>query len=259
MLRLLMAQRNLGRLKGKAPQLLVIAIVAVVIVIVLLATLEDTLVEGGGFSGTPLALLLNAIVMLTQSVTATVSSWGYAGIFFLMLLESSSLPVPSEVILPFSGYLVSLGQLNLWLTILVSTLAGITGSMVDYYVGMKGMDLLARRKTLANVLFSKARMETAERWFNKYGILAVFVSRLIPGFRALVSFPAGAVKMPLQRFIAYTIAGCIVWNAFLIYMGEYVGANWREVAGVSHYLIIGFLAAFLFVVAWFLIKRRRRP
>ena len=232
------------------------AVVVVVIVLVLLDTLEDTMIERGGFSGTPFALLLNAIVMLTESVTATVSSWDYAGIFFLMLLESSSLPIPSEVILPFSGYLVSLDQLNLWLTILVSTLAGITGSMVEYYVGMKRMDLLARQKT--HVLFSKARMETAERWFNKYDALMVFLSRLIPGSRALVSFPAGAVKMPLQKFVAYTTAGCLVGNAFLTCVGEYVGASWREVAGVSHYLIIGFLAAFLVALAWFLIERRRR-
>jgi len=229
-----------------------------VIAYVFLDTVEDTLIEGGSFAGTPLAMIANVIVTFTQRITATVSSWGYAGIFLLMLLEASSLPVPSEVILPFSGYLVSQGLLNVWITIGVSTLAGITGSLIDYYIGMKGTDLLARRKVLDRMLFNKGRLETAGRWFNKYGSLAIFLSRMIPGFRTLVSFPAGAVKMSLRKFAAYTTAGCLVWNAVLIYIGVYLGSNWREVAGVSRYLIIAVFAAILIVLVLFLIRRRKR-
>ena len=228
------------------------------IAFLLLDTVEDTLIEGGSFTGTPLAMILNAIMTLTRSVTATVSSWRYAGIFLLMLLEASSLPVPSEVILPFSGYLVSQGLLNVWITIGVSTLAGITGSLIDYYIGMKGTDLLVRRRILDRLLFNKGRLETADRWFSEYGALAVFLSRMIPGFRTLVSFPAGAVKMPLPKFVAYTTCGCLVWDAFLIYIGVYLGSNWREVASVSRYLIIGALAAILVFLLIFLIRRRKR-
>jgi membrane protein DedA with SNARE-associated domain len=253
-----MSGENLEKFKRKAPQLLVVSIIVIGILVVLVDTLEDTLIEGGGFSGTPLAPLLSTMVTLAQSATATVSSSGYLGVFLMMFLESSSLPIPSEVILPFAGYLVSLGQLNLWLVIAAATLAGMTGSLVDYYIGMKGIDLLTRRKTLAHVLFSKARIERAERWFNKYGPAAVLLSRLIPGFRTLVSFPAGAVKMPMARFITYTTAGCLVWNAFLIYAGDYVGANWREIAGMSHYVIIVFLAAILIALAMFLTSRRKK-
>jgi membrane protein DedA with SNARE-associated domain len=81
---------------------------------------------------------------------------------------------------------------------------------------------------------------------------------MIPGFRTLVSFPAGAVKMPLRKFAAYTTGGCLVWNAFLVHIGVYLGSNWREVAGVSRYLIIGVLAAILVVLVVFLIRRRKR-
>jgi membrane protein DedA with SNARE-associated domain len=250
-------RQSLQRLRRKAPQLLILAIITVLVLIVLLGTLEDTLIEGGPFTGTPLDLLLRALVTLTQNATSTVSSWGYAGIFLLMLLEASSLPVPSEVILPFAGYLVSLGQFNVWITILISTLAGMMGSLVDYYIGMKGMNLLAQRRVLDRVFFSRARLETVEKWFDKYGSLVVFLGRMIPGFRTLVSFPAGAVKMPLRKFTAYTACGCLVWDAFLIYIGIYVGVNWREVAGVSHYLILGVVAAILVVIAVLLIKRKR--
>jgi membrane protein DedA with SNARE-associated domain len=254
----LMPGRSLEKLKGKAPQLIVIAIVVVVIAVVLFATLEDMLIEGSTFGGTQLGAILNAILMFTQYVTAAISSWGYAGIFVLMFLESTSLPIPSEAVLPFSGYLVSLGLLNLWLAILVSTLAGILGSLVDYYIGMKGANLLARRISLDKLFFGKARMEMAQNWFHKYGALAIFLSRLVPGFRTLISFPAGAVKMPLLKFIAYTTGGCLVWNALLIYIGMYVGSNWREVTSISRYLIIIILAAILVAFTVFLIKKKMK-
>ena len=245
-------------MKGKTPQLLLIVIVAILIAIVLLDTLEDTVIEGGSFSGTRLGIILNTIVAFTRGVTATVSSWGYAGIFLLMLLEASSLPIPSEVILPFSGYLVSTGQLNVWITILVSTLAGIAGSLIDYYIGRKGTILLARRRVLDKLLFDKKRLETATMWFNKYGAFTVFLGRMIPGFRTLVSFPAGAVKMSLRKFVVYTTGGCLVWNSFLVFMGVYLGTNWRQVASVSRYLIIGVVAAILVALVVFLIRRKKR-
>jgi membrane protein DedA with SNARE-associated domain len=245
-------------LKGKTPQLLVLAIAIIVILIVSLDTLEDTLVDGGSFGGTPLALVLNAIIAFTQNVTSTVSSLGYAGIFSLMLLESSSLPIPSEVILPFAGYLISQGQLNLWITISIATLAGITGSLIDYYIGLKGINLISQQRILGKLILNERRLETAKRWFKSYGVLAVFLSRLVPAFRTLISFPAGAMKMSLSKFIVCTVVGCLAWNAILIYVGMYLGANWREVAGVSHYVIIGFAAAVPVALVIFVISRKKK-
>jgi len=212
-------------------------------------------IERGPFKGTPLDTLLNVIETLTQNVTAAVASWSYAGIFLLMLLESSSLPIPSEVILPFAGYLVSQGQLNLWITIFISTLAGIAGSLIDYYIGMKGTDLLVRQKTTDRLFFRKGRLDTVRNWFKKYGVAAVFLCRMIPGFRTLISFPAGAVKMPLHKFVEFTGAGCLVWNAILVCTGYYVGSNWREIAGLSSYLI---LASLFFIVLAFIIFTLRK-
>jgi membrane protein DedA with SNARE-associated domain len=175
-----------------------------------------------------------------------------------MLLESSSLPIPSEVILPFAGFQVSLGQLNFWLTVLVSTVAGLIGSFVDYYIGLKGADWLARHKILDRLLFSRERLNTAERWFNKYGGVAVFLSRIIPGFRTLVSFPAGAAKMSLVRFALYTTIGCMIWNVFLVYLGVYLGRNWSQAAGVSRYLIIAAFAALVLTLLVLWIRRRNK-
>jgi membrane protein DedA with SNARE-associated domain len=245
------------KFREKSPQLVVLGIVAFFVAIVVLDTLEDMVIEGGAFASTPIAVLLNAIVAFTQNVTATVQSWGYVGLFVAMALESSSLPIPSEVILPFAGYLVSQGLLNFWLAVLVSTLAGLAGSLIDYLIGLKGMSVLAKRSTLRSLLYGKGRMDTAERWFKKYGAPVVFLSRMVPGFRTLISFPAGAVKMPLSKFILYTTAGCLVWDVILISLGVYVGASWREIAGAAHYLIILAAVAFLIVLALFLIRRRK--
>jgi membrane protein DedA with SNARE-associated domain len=253
----LKSHRKIG-LKGKTPQLLLIAIVAIAVVIILLETLEDTVIEGGSFAGTRVAIIWNAMIALTQGVTTAVSSWGYPGVFLLMLLEASSLPIPSEVILPFAGFLVSTGKLDVWVTIIVATLAGIAGSLIDYYIGRKGTDLLSRRRILDRLLFDKKRLEMAAAWFLKYGAFTVFLSRMIPGFRTLVSFPAGAVKMSLWKFVAYTTGGCLVWNAFLVFTGVYLGTNWRAVASISRYLIIGVVAVTLVVLVVFLIRRKLR-
>jgi len=227
------------------------------VVVVLLEVLEDALVGSTNVGG-PLQWLWSSIVNLTRNVTATISSWGYFGVFALMLLESSSIPIPSEVILPFAGYLVSAGKLSFWVCMAASTAAAIAGSLVDYYLGMKGAHVLVEHKIFGKSFFTKGQLETALRWFNKYGLAAVFLGRLIPGFRTIVSFPAGAARMSLVKFVAFTTAGCLLWNGILIYVGVFLGQNWRQVAGVSHYLIIAAGGALvLAIVVWFVRRRKR--
>ena len=238
----LVSNSRVGWLRNKAPQLIVVAIAILIVTYVAFEILEDS----------------SVIISFTQNVTSTVISWGYWGILGLMLLESSSLPIPSEVVLPFAGYLVSTGALNFWITVTVATAAGLAGSLIDYYIGLKGVHFLSEHRILGRALFSTIQLEIAAGWFKKYGSVMVFLGRLIPGFRTIVSFPAGAVKMSLVKFIAFTTAGCLVWNSILIYVGYYLGINWKEVAGISHYLIIAVVAAFIVVVAAYLIRRKKK-
>jgi membrane protein DedA with SNARE-associated domain len=242
-------------LRKKAPQIIAATIIIIVAVYLTFEFLEDVLIEGAPLTSGP---LVSAIISFTRNVKDTVASWGYAGIFGLMILESSSLPVPSEVILPFSGFLVFKGQLDFWLTVIVATVAALLGSLIDYYIGLKGIQALAKRRILGRVLFSMDQLAIAARWFDKYGALMIFLGRLIPGFRTLISFPAGAAKMPLPKFLVFTAAGCILWNTILIYVGYYLGDNWSEVAGVSHYILIAVVAAFALTMVVYLILRRRR-
>jgi membrane protein DedA with SNARE-associated domain len=175
-----------------------------------------------------------------------------------MLLESSSLPIPSEVILPFAGYLVSKGQLDFFAALATATLAGVCGSLVDYYIGLKGTNALLEHKLLGRAFFSRSQLETVARGFNRYGGRIVLFSRLVPGFRTLVSFPAGAVKMKLPKFIALTTVGCLIWNTALIYVGVFLGSNWKIVAGYLHYVIIAAVVAVVAVGVWYYLRRRQR-
>ncbi len=246
---------KISLLRRKAPQIIAVTIVIVLVVYVLFEITEDVLIEDTSITSGP---LISALMNFTRDVKTTVSSWGYSGIFGLMILESSSLPVPSEVVLPFSGYLVSIGQFNFWVTVMVATAAAIIGSLIDYYIGLKGIEALTKRRILGRVLFSLDQLKFAGKWFDKYGSLTIFLARLVPGIRTLISFPAGAAKMPLAKFLVFTILGCLLWNSVLIYVGYYLGSNWTEVAGISHYIIVAVIAGFATVIALYIIMRRRK-
>jgi membrane protein DedA with SNARE-associated domain len=192
------------------------------------------------------------------SLTRTVTSWGYGGVFSLMLLEASSLPIPSEIILPFAGYLVSCGHLDFTFTLLVATVAALAGSLIDYYIGLKGIEALTKYRLLGRAVFSESQLKVAANYFYRYGAVMVFVGRLIPVVRTLISFPAGAVKMPLAKFLGYTFAGCLMWNSLLIYVGYYLGSKWREVADFSHYIVMFVAVAAVVMFVWFLIWRRNK-
>jgi membrane protein DedA with SNARE-associated domain len=242
-------------LRRKAPQLIVAAIVIIVVAYLLFEITEDVLIEGSSITSGP---VIGAIVSFTRDVTRTISSWGYAGVFFLMLLESSSLPIPSEVILPFAGYLASVTDLSIVLIIITATVAGVLGSLIDYYIGKKGVNVLAKYKILGHVILSEEQLSVASHWFYKYGSIMVFLGRLVPGFRTFISFPAGAVRMSVAKFVVFTAAGCLIWNSLLVYIGYYLGSNWAEVATVSHDLII--LVIIIIIVgalAYLLIRRKR--
>jgi membrane protein DedA with SNARE-associated domain len=241
--------------RQKAPLIIITIIALAIAVYILFEIVQDIIVEGTPLTSEP---VIGAIFSFTHNVTATIGSWGYVGVFFLMLLESSSLPIPSEVILPFAGCLVSTGQLGFLLTVLVSTVAGVAGSLIDYYIGLKGVHLLLKYKILGRTLFSTSQLETAACWFNKRGSIMVFIGRLVPGVRTLISFPAGAVKMSMPKFLVYTTAGCLLWNSLLIYVGYYLGQNWTAVAGVLHYVLIAVVVAAVGLFVAYLVWKRRK-
>lgn len=167
------------------------------------------------------------IEIVSAFIVATISTLGYGGVVLLMAIESACIPLPSEIIMPFSGYLVSRGEMNIWLVGLAGAFGCVVGSMVAYWVGMYGGRPLIE-KYGRYVLISHHDLDLADRWFAKYGEVIVFVSRLLPAIRTFIAFPAGVARMNVPRFIIYTFAGSLPWCIGLAYVGQKLGEQWDK-------------------------------
>jgi membrane protein DedA with SNARE-associated domain len=172
-------------------------------------------------------MIARIIEFLSGIIVATISLMGYSGIVLLMAIESACIPLPSEIIMPFSGYLVSTGQMNLWLVGIAGAVGCVLGSLVAYWVGSKGGRPLIE-KYGRYVLVSRHDLDMADRWFANYGEIIVFVSRLLPAIRTFIAFPAGVARMNLKRFVIYTFAGSLPWCLGLTYVGQKLGEKWNQ-------------------------------
>lgn len=172
--------------------------------------------------------------------------WGYIALFICMALENMNIPIPSEIILGFAGFLVSQHIFDFTTATIVATIAGLAGSLLSYYMGLKGGRNLMLRHTAKGGLGAK-KLSLAKNWFEKYGGLAVFTGRLLPGIRTFISLPAGIAKYPIKKFIIYTLLGTIPWTIFLIYMGDFLGENWTLL--IDYKLEIGVTCCVLAAIA----------
>ena len=179
-----------------------------------------------------MSILSEILAAIGGFALSTISLLGYAGIFFLMMLESMVVPVPSEFVMPFAGFLVAQGNFNFILVIVASSLGSITGSLIFYYIGKTGGHTLVE-KYGKYVLVDTEDIKKTEKWFNKRGELTIFIARLIPVVRHLISLIAGIGKMNVKKFALYTILGATLWNGILTYLGFILGQHWNE---VSQYL-----------------------
>jgi membrane protein DedA with SNARE-associated domain len=172
-------------------------------------------------------MIARIIEILSAFIVATISTLGYSGVVLLMAIESACIPLPSEIIMPFSGYLVYTGRFNLWLVGMAGAFGCVVGSLVAYWVGMYGGRPLIE-KYGRYVLISHRDLDLADRWFERYGEVIVFVSRLLPAIRTFIAFPAGVARMNLKRFIVYTFAGSLPWCIGLAYVGQKLGEQWDK-------------------------------
>jgi len=147
-----------------------------------------------------------------------------------MALESALIPIPSEITMPFSGFLVSEGKLSFVLVVLTGTFANLVGSLAAYYLGYileETVLLNLIRRYGKFILLSEHEFHRAEMWFRKYGDKIIFISRLLPGIRTVISLPAGMFEMDIKKFVIYTTIGCLIWSIFLTYVGFVMGENWN--------------------------------
>ena len=183
---------------------------------------------------------------LFQVVTNFIAVWGYAAIAAGMALESACIPIPSELIFGFAGYLVYLGHLSLTPAVMAGTIGGLAGSVAAYLIGYYGgRPLVARYGRY--VFLSKQHVDTAQRWFDRYGLTAVLFSRLLPVVRTFISLPAGFARVNFGLFVLYTAIGSIPWTIGLIYAGMVLGENWQALNSMGHksgLVVVAVLIAF---------------
>ncbi|NLE30834.1 DedA family protein [Candidatus Dojkabacteria bacterium] len=163
-----------------------------------------------------------------------ISVLGYPGVFISVFLESFIAPIPSEIILPFSGFVASIGSMNIYLVIIVATLAAYLGSLPFYFIGRWGeKPVLTFLERYGKYLFiKKSDVDKGFEVFNKYVNGVVFVGRVIPIIRTLISFPAGVAKMNFVKFTIYTLFGSLIWNIVLTYTGFILGDHWERIGGI---------------------------
>ena len=166
-------------------------------------------------------------------IITTIASLGYGGIIAMMAIESACIPLPSEIIMPFSGYLVHTGRFDLQMVAIAGAIGCLLGSYVAYYLGASGGRWFLM-KYGRWVLIAPHEIELADWFFERWGKPAVFLSRLLPVVRTFIAFPAGVSRMRLLPFTAYTLAGSYLWCLALAYAGMKLGQHWEELAPYFH-------------------------
>jgi membrane protein DedA with SNARE-associated domain len=178
-------------------------------------------------------MLEKIIAVLATWIMGVISSMGYGGIVLLMAIESACIPLPSEIIMPFAGFLVSKGTMTLWGISLAGALGCVLGSIPAYYLGMYGGRPLVE-KYGKYVLISHKDLDMADRWFAKHGEIIIFIARLLPAVRTFIAFPAGVARMNMTKFAIYTFVGSFIWCWILGYAGMKMGENWESLKVYFH-------------------------
>jgi membrane protein DedA with SNARE-associated domain len=170
-------------------------------------------------------MLDQIISMLASFIVAVISGAGYVGVVILMAIESACIPLPSEIIMPFAGYLISVGQFSLIGAATAGAIGCNVGSTIAYLVAAKG-GRPAFERWGSYVLVTHTELERAEHFFSRYGAITVFVGRLLPVIRTFISFPAGLARMPMMKFQVYSFIGSWPWCFALAYVGMVLGERW---------------------------------
>ncbi len=178
-------------------------------------------------------MLEKLIGILAGWIIMVISTLGYGGIVLLMGIESACIPLPSEVIMPFAGYLVHTGQLTLWGVALAGAVGCVVGSIPAYYLGAYGGRAMIE-KYGRYVLISQQDLHFADKAFEKHGEIIIFIGRLLPVVRTFIAFPAGIARMNMARFVIYTFSGSLIWCFLLAFAGMKLGEHWQTLGVYFH-------------------------
>ena len=187
----------------------------------------------------------------------TIGALGYPGIFLLMAMESSVIPIPSEIVMPPAGYLAQQGKMNIWIAILMGTVGSLVGAYANYFAAhYLGRPLVLKYGKY--VWITEEKFAKVERFFRDHGEVSTFIGRLLPVVRHLISLPAGLAGMNHVKFSLYTLLGAGIWVTVLTYIGYFIGANQELIMQYSHHAQIGVVVQSMLIVVVYVWNHRRR-
>lgn len=192
-------------------------------------------------------MIHSVLAIISNWVLAVITQMGYAGIFLLSALESMNIPIPSEVILPFSGFLVTQGVFKFWLVVLLGTVGNVAGSLLSYWIGylVRGNRAMRRSERV------QAEIARAHVWTDKYGDWAILISRLLPVVRTFISFPLGVIKVhSIWRFAWLTFTGAFIWSYILAKIGFVLGENWQRLEQYYRKFDYAIIVLLLLGIGW---------
>jgi len=186
----------------------------------------------------------------------TIGVLGYPGIFLLMAMESSVIPVPSELVMPPAGYLAQQGKMHIWVAIFWGTMGSLVGAYANYFAShYLGRPLLLKYGKYVGI--TEVKFARVEKYFQDHGEISTFIGRLLPVVRHLISLPAGLAGMNHFKFTFYTLAGAGIWVTILTYIGYFLGANQELIMKYSHQALIG-VVIFSIVIIYFYVRAHKK-
>jgi len=196
-------------------------------------------------------MIFEIIAKISNWALEIIDQFGYWGIFVLSLLESAAIPIPSEVVVPFSGFLAARGTFDFWLIVFTVSFANLVGAVILYYISISGGRLLILK--FGKYFFvSELELEKADKLFKKHGTKFIFIGRLLPVVRTFISIPAGVARMNILKFITYTFLGSLPWNFVLALVGFKAGENWDLLSPYFRKFDFVIIAVIAIVVVWYI-------
>lgn len=200
---------------------------------------------------------MSLVAWLTDAVLEMISTLGYPGVFALMLIEGVLTPIPSELIVPFAGYLAAEGEMNLFVVIAVGTAGAAIGNSVAYYIGCRlGRPLIQRYGRY--IWLDEGDIRLAERWFARFGDIGVLLGHAIPGVRSIISFPAGIGRMRFRNFVVFSTMGAFIWTTVLAAVGYVLMDEWRRIADTTSNIDLYVVVATLAIIVGYLYWNKKR-
>lgn len=202
-------------------------------------------------------MITNLLLTITNFITSTISHLGYPGVVILMAIESAAIPLPSEVIMPFGGFLVLSQRFSLFGLAIAGAIGSVIGSLITYAIGFYGgRPLISKYGRF--ILLNQHDLELTEKFFKKFGNVSTFLGRILPVVRTFISIPAGIGKVSLPPFIFFTFLGSFVWSYFLAWLGMKLGENWQILENYFRKFDLAIVILFILIIIYWLKRHFNR-